>query len=211
MDKKSQIAILIGVVVIVFAALAVGVGVKRILSRRSEATDPKLQVQRQETKAAVEVAPEDQKPTDISEEDEEFLRWVYEKMAEEEEAKAEAEEEDTSQDEPKVAVVEEEVAPAEEQGRTARRFGDWRNIWSDLNLTEEQQEKLREGFRLAMERWQNMTDEEREDEMERMREQGEKWQNMTDEERDEAMSKIREQFEDWLDSDEVELPEFSLD
>jgi len=209
MDKKSQIAILIGVVVLVLGALAVGVGIKRFLSQRSEAIDLKPQVEGNESKPAAEVKAEDEKQTDITEEDEEFLRWVYETMAEEEEA--EAEEEDTSPDEPEVTVVEEEVAPPEQQTQTTRRSGDWRNVWQDLNLTEEQQEKVREGFRLAMEKWQNMTDEEREDEMERMREQGEKWQNMSDEEREEAMETIRGKFEDWLDSDEVELPDFSLD
>ena len=209
MDKKSQIGILIGVVVLVFAALAVGVGIRRFLSQRSEAKDPKPQVQRQETKPAAVVAPEDEKLTDITDEDEEFLRWAYEKMAEEEEAEA-AVEEDVSQ-EPEVAVAEEEGAPLEQQGRRAQGFGGWRNVWADLNLTQEQQERLGEAFRLAMEKWQNMTDEERQDETEKMRDQWETWQNMSEEEREDTMKKMREKFEDWLDSDEVELPDFSLD
>ena len=211
MDKKKQIGILIGVVVLVFGALAVGVGIRRFLSQRSEAKAPKPQVQRQETKPAAVVAPEDEKLTDITDEDEEFLRWAYEKMAEEEEAEPEVKEEDTSQEEPEVAVAEEEVAPPEQQSRTAQSFGGWRNVWADLNLTQEQQERLGEAVRLAMEKWQNMTAEEREDETRRMREQGEKWQNMSEEEREDAMKKIRGQLEDWLDSDEVELPDFSLD
>ncbi len=210
MDKKSQIAILIGVVVVVFAALAVGVGIKRFLSQRSEDHDAELQVQHQETKPAAVVAPEDEKLTDITDEEEEFLRWVHEKMTEEEEAEPEVEE-DVSQEEPAVAVVEEEVAPPEQQSRRAQGFGGWRNVWADLNLTQEQQERIGEGFRLAIEKWQNMTDEERQDETERMREQGEKWQNMSEEEREDAMEKMRGKLEDWLDSDEVELPDFSLD
>ena len=210
MDKKKQIGMLIGVVVLVFAALAVGVGIRRFLSRRSEVRAPKPQVQRQESEPAAVVAAEDEKLTDITDEDEKFLRWVHEKMAEEEEAEAEVEE-DVSHQEPAVAVVEEEVAPPEQQSRKTQGFGGWRNVWADLNLTQEQQERLGEAFRLAMEKWQNMTAEERQDETERMREQGEKWQNMSEEEREDAMKKIRGKLEDWLDSDEVELPDFTLD
>ena len=212
MDKKKQIGMLIGVVVLVFGALAVGVGIKRFLSQRSEVKAPKPQVQRQETKPAAVVAPEDEKLTDITDEDEEFLRWVREKMAEEEEAEPEVKEEDAShQEEPAVAVVEEEVAPPEQQSRTTQSFGGWRNVWADLNLTQEQQERLGEAFRLAMEKWQNMTAEERQYETQRMRDQGETWQNMSEEEREDAMERIRGKFEDWLNSDEVELPDFSLD
>jgi len=210
MDKKSQIGILIGVVVVLLSVLAAGVGIKRFLSQRSEARAPKPQVQRQETKPAAVVAPEEEKQTDITDEDEEFLRWAYEKMAEDEEAEPEVKE-DVSQEEPAVAVVEEEVAPPEQQAQKAQGFGGWRNVWADLNLTQEQQERLGEAIRLAMEKWQNMSAEEREDETRRMREQGEMWQNMSEEEREDAMKKIRGKLEDWLDSDEVELPEFSLD
>lgn len=210
MDKKSQIGILIGVVVLVFGALAVGVSIRRFLSQRSEAKDPKPQVQRQESEPAAVVAAEDEKLTDITDEDEEFLRWVHEKMAEEEEAEPEVEEA-ASPEEPAVAVAEEEVAPPEQQAQRAQGFGGWRNVWADLNLTQEQQERLGEAFRLAMEKWQNMTAEERQDETQRMRDQWETWQNMSEEEREDAMEKIRGKLEDWLDSDEVELPDFSLD
>lgn len=217
MDKKKQIGMLIGVFVVLLGALAAGVGIRRFLSQRSEAKAPKPQVQRRESEPAAVVAPEDEKLTDITDEDEEFLRWVNEKMAEEEEAgpeveEAEAEvEEYVSQKEPAVAVVEEEGAILEQQGRMAQGFGGWRSIWADLNLTEEEQERLREGFRLVMEKWQNMSGEEREAEMERMREQGDRWQNMSDEEREDAMERMRDKFEEWRQSGEVELPEFTLD
>ncbi|MBA7686444.1 hypothetical protein ES703_94891 [subsurface metagenome] len=211
MDKRKQIAILIGVVVSLLAATAVGIVIMSLRSHWSEAIDPKLQVQRQETKPAAEVKAEDENLTNITEEDEEFLRWVYENTAEEEQAEAEVEEDVSQPEEPVAAVVEEEGAPLEQQGRRAQGPGGWRNVWADLNLTQEQQERLGEAMRLAMDKWQNMTDEERQDEMEKMREGWEKWQNMSDEEREDAMEQMREKFEDWLDSDEVELPDFSLD
>jgi len=210
MDKKKQIGMLIGVFVVLLGALAAGVGIRRFLSQRSEAKDPKPQVQRHESEPAAVVAPEDEKLTDITDEDEEFLRWVYEKMAKEEEAEPEVEE-DVSQEEPAVAVVEEEGAILEQQGRMDQGFGGWRSIWADLNLTEEEQERLREGFRLTMEKWQNMSDEEREAEMERMGDQWDRWQNMSDEEREDAMERMRDKFEEWRQSGEVELPEFTLD
>jgi len=211
MDKKKQIVMLFGVVVALLAATAVGIVIMSLQSHWSEAIDPKPQVQRQETKPAAEVKAEDDNLTNITDDDEEFLRWVYEKMVEEEEAETMVEEEDTSHQEPEVAVAEEEVAPPEQQGRMGQQFGGLGSIWADLNLTEEEQERLREGFRLAMEKWQNMSDEERVSEMQRMRDQWETWQNMSDEEREDAMEKMRDKFEDWRQSGEVELPDFSLD
>jgi predicted Fe-S protein YdhL (DUF1289 family) len=44
-----------------------------------------------------------------------------------------------------------------------------------------------------------------------MRDQWETWQNMSDEEKEDAMERMREKFEQWRQSDEVELPEFTLD
>jgi hypothetical protein len=209
MDKNKQIAILFGVVVVLFAATAVGIVIMSLQSHWSDSEGPKLQVARNEPKPVAVAAPEDENLTNMTDDDEAFLRWMQENMAEEEEAEPVAEEEEKP--ETVAAVVEEEAAPLEQRSQRAQRFGSWRNMWGDLNLTEEQQERVREAMRLAMEKWQNMTDEERQDEMEKMREGFEKWQNMSDEEREDAMEEMRGKFEDWLDSDEAEFPDFSLD
>jgi TRAP-type C4-dicarboxylate transport system substrate-binding protein len=92
-----------------------------------------------------------------------------------------------------------------------QRFGDWQNVWADLNLTPEEQARIREGFELARQRWQNMSTEEREAEMARMRDGWQRWQNMSDQERQDAMQRIRQQFEEWRRSGRAELPIPSLD
>ena len=109
------------------------------------------------------------------------------------------------------AVVEEEGATAEQQWQMPQSVGDWRTVWADLNLTEEEQARLREGLRLAWERWQNMSEQERQAEIERLREMGERWENMSEEEKREASQRMRDRFEEWRKSDRVELPELSLD
>ena len=209
MDKKKQIGILFVVVVVLLAATAVGIVIMSLQSYWFEAEGPKPKVEVKESKPATGVTAEDENLTNINDENEAFLWWLYENTAEEEEAEGVVKEE--PKPEPVAAAVKEEVAPIAQQGRGPGGFGDWRNVWAGLNLTQEQQERLGEAMRLAWERWQNMTDEERQDETEKMREGFEKWQNMSDEEREDAMKQMREKFEAWLDSDEVELPDFSLD
>lgn len=101
--------------------------------------------------------------------------------------------------------------PIQERSSMAGRMGDWRQMWSDLNLTEEERARLQEGFRLARERWQNMSEEQRQAEMNRLSAMRERWENMSDEERQAAMERGRQRFEEWRRSDRVELPEMSLD
>jgi hypothetical protein len=90
-------------------------------------------------------------------------------------------------------------------------IGAWRDVWADLNLTDEEQTRLREGFRLVRERWQNMSEEQRQAEIARLREMGARWQRMSESERLEASRRVRERFEQWRRSGEVELPELTLD
>ena len=71
--------------------------------------------------------------------------------------------------------------------------------------------RLREGFRLAMARWQGMSEDERAFETERRRAMRERWETMSDDERKEASQRMRAQFEDWRQSGAVELPDISLD
>lgn len=87
----------------------------------------------------------------------------------------------------------------------------WRQMWADLNLTPEEQARLREGFALAMDRWRNMPEEQRQAEMARFRGMRERWEGMSDEERKGTMQRMRDRFEDWRASGAVELPEITLD
>lgn len=208
MEKKSQVGTLVSVVVVLLAALAVGVGIRKV---RLQQAEPEPPVQGRESKPAVVPPKEDAKPTDMTEQDEEFPRWVGRENAQAEEAPVPVEERSVPPEEPEVAVVQEQPAPLEQPGQMAQGFGDWRSMWGDLNLTEEEQGRLREGFAMAMQRWQNMSEEERQAEAARMRAGLERWQNMSDQERQQAMQRMREQFEEWRRSDRIELPVPFLD
>jgi hypothetical protein len=204
-NGKSRLGILCAVVVLLFAALAVGLGIK--LSRPDRA-DSEPRVEQQQIKPKETRPQEESKPSKLTAEDEEFLQWLQEKMQESEDQ--EEEETETMPDE-EGPVDMAEAEPAEDEVQEPRRFGGWRDVWANLNLTEEEKARLREGIRLAVERWQNMTPEEREAETARLQEMGERWENMSDDERREASERMRDRFEEWRQSDDVELPELSLD
>lgn len=208
MYKKHQLGTLISVVVVLLAALAVGVGIRKIRLNQAE---PKPQVERRESGAAAVGVTKAAKPTNLTEQDEDFLRWMDEETGQPEEAETVVEEQYAPQAEPTVAGVPQEGPLPAQPGQMAQRFGDWRNVWADLNLTQEEQARIREGFELARQRWQTMSAEERQAEMARMRTGWERWQNMSAQEREAAMQRIRQQFEEWRRSGRVELPIPSLD
>jgi len=202
-NGKSKLGILVAVVVMLFAALAVGIGIKLYQPQRAE-MEP--QIEQQQTKPAQARPQEEGNRSEMTPEDEEFLLWLddeIERLEEQEAAEAiVAEEQPDDMTEPE---------PVEEEVQETKSFGGWRDVWADLNLTEEEQARLREGFKLAMQRWQNMSPEEREEETARMKAMGERWENMTEEERKEASERMRDRFEEWRQSGEVELPQLSLD
>ncbi len=213
MEKKSQLGTLVSVVVVLLAALAVGVGIRKVRLQQAE-PEPPVPTRRsagRQPEPAVVRAKEDAKPAAPTEQDEEFLLWMGEETAGAEEAQRPVEEQSVPQEEPQAAVVQEQPAPLEQPGQMAQPFGDWRNMWGDLNLTEEEQARLREGFAMAMQRWQNMSEQDRQAEVARMREGWERWQNMSDQERQQVMQRMREQFEEWRRSGRIELPMPSLD
>ena len=204
-NGKSKLGILGAVVVLLFTALAVGIGIKLYQPHRAE-LEPK--VEKQQAKPA-ETRPQEKeeiKQSEMTAEDEEFLQWLDEEI----ETLEEEEETETilAEEEPEDMPVAE---PVENEVQETRSFGGWREVWADLNLTEEEQARLREGFKLAIQRWQNMSPEEREDETARLRALGERWENMSEEERQEASERMRDRFEEWRQSGDVELPELSLD
>lgn len=204
-NGKSRLGILIAVVVLLCAALAVGIVIKLSQPHRIEVES---QVEEQQTRT-VQTRPQEDESTKQSEmtaEDEEFLQWLDEEIEklEEEEEKETILAEEEPDDMPVAEPVENEV-------QETRSFGGWRDIWANLDLTEEEQARIKEGFRIAIERWMNLSPEEREAEGARLREMGERWENMSDEERQETSERMRDRFEEWRQSDRVELPELSLD
>lgn len=200
---KSKPVIIITLVILLFTALAVGIVIKLSEPQRIE-VEP--QVEKQQAKPKETRPKEESNRSEMTQEDEEFLQWLDEEIArlEEEEAAKAMLVEEKPEDIP--AVVE----PVEET-QESRNFGGWRDVWADLNLTEEEQARLREGFKLAIQRWQNMSPEEREAETARLRAMGERWENMSEEERQEASERMRDRFEQWRQSGDVELPPLSLD
>ena len=188
MKKVSPVVFVAGIVAALLVSLWLGLGIRKVRSWRTE-TEPKVE-SKQQTESIV-------------------AEPVEELIAELEELQIAAVEE-------QYPVVEETVEenseeePVEYEAQKARGFGGWRDVWGDLNLTEEEQARLREGFRLAIERWQNMSPEEREAGAARRREMRERWENISERERREASERMRDQFEEWRRSGRVELPELSL-
>lgn len=202
-NGKSKLGILCAVVVLLFTALALGIVIKLSQPHRAEFES---QVEQQQTELAETRPQEENKLSEMTPEDEEFLQWLEEEIKKSEEQ----EQTETTLDEEEPDGIP-EAEPVEYKAQETRGFGGWREVWADLNLTEEEKARLREGVRLAVERWQNMTPEEREAETTRLREMGERWENMSEDERREASERMRDRFEEWRESGDVELPELSLD
>ena len=210
MKKADPVAFVAGAVMVLLLALALGMGIRKLrLERVHKRPAARTQTHTVEPKAVI--APE--APPDLSEQDEQFLTWLEQEMentATQEEAVAETEHDYAPQ---KTAESIERPTPAAgfQQDQAAQSLGGWREVWADLNLTQEEQARLREGWRLAVARWQNMSEEERQAQGERMRTSWERWQNMSDEEKQEASRELRRRFEDWRQSGSIELPDMILD
>lgn len=199
MKKTSSVVWAAGAVVVLVAALGLGLGIKKIRLWRSEAASkPEVKP------AAKQIESETAAPAAVVEAVEEEPVVVVEEAAEEVEAEAE----EIAEEEPNEVGESESVASEAPMGGG---FGGWRGIWADLNLTEEEMGRLRQGFALAMQKWQNMSEEEREAEMGRLRGMRARWENMSEEEREGTMQRMRGRFEEWRESGQVELPEISLD
>jgi hypothetical protein len=101
-----------------------------------------------------------------------------------------------AQEEPPPAVVmPEEATPVEPEPirpQIVQGFGGW-----NLNLTEEEQARLREGFMTMFQRFQNMSEEERQAQMTRFNAMRERFENMSDQERQQAMGRVQQQIEQW--------------
>jgi hypothetical protein len=204
-NGKSRLGILCLVVVLLFVALAVGIGIK--LSQPHQA-EVESKVEQQQTKPVQTRSQKDEEiePSEMTAEDEEFLLWLddeIERLEDEEDTETILAEEEPD-DMP-------EAEPVEDEAQETRGFGGWREVWANLDLTEEEQARLKEGFRIAIGRWMNMSPEEREAEGARLREMGQRWENMSEEERQEVSERMRDRFEEWRQSGDVELPELSLD
>ncbi len=104
------------------------------------------------------------------------------------------------EEEPPAAV---EQTPAEVpqpepvQPPMARRFGGFQQGPWNMNLTEEEQARLREGFMAMVQRFQSLSPEEQQAQMARFNAMRDRFQNMSDEERQQAMGRVQQQFDQW--------------
>ena len=76
-NGKSRLGILVAVVVLLFAALAVGVGIKRTQLHRTEIES---QIEQQQTEPVETRPQEESKLSKMTPEDEEFLQWLDEEI-----------------------------------------------------------------------------------------------------------------------------------
>jgi hypothetical protein len=97
------------------------------------------------------------------------------------------------------------------RNQSTENMPQWQKTWSNLKLTPKEEERLRRGFGLIMQRWQNMSPEERQAETQRLQSMGQRWQAMNDEERNAASQRMRDRFDEWRESGDDVLPELSLD
>ena len=199
MGKASPAVWVIGPVVVLLGSFTLGFGIRAVRLWRAELeskVESKQQTEQIEPQPVLAGA-------DMEEPQGEAVEQEY-VIVEEPLPQLDAEPREQPEEEPDAETV-------EYQPQKAGGFGGWREVWANLNLTEEEKARLREGLRLAWEKWQNMSAEEREAETSRLREMGERWENMSDEEKREASQRMRDRFEEWRESDRVELPELSLD
>jgi hypothetical protein len=114
-NGKSRIGIPVAVVVLLFTALAVGIGIKMSQPHRAE-FEP--QAEKQETKPAKTRSQEEIKLSEMTAEDEEFVQWLDEeikRLEEEEETEAMGEEEQmyVSQEQAEVSSLKDSMTWAE--------------------------------------------------------------------------------------------------
>jgi hypothetical protein len=188
-----------GAIVVLVAALGLGLGIRKIRQWRAESEAQQLvkpAAKQDESKAKMGAAP-------------------LVEAAEEEHVASAGLAEQTQADAAETAAKDVNATAKTDsvQERLAMGGGpmNWRQMWADLNLTEEETARLRAGFQLARERWQNMSEDERQAEIGRLNGMRIRWDNMSEEERSQAMQRGRERFEDWRRSGQVELPEITLD
>jgi len=200
-EKANRAVWSAGAVVVLVAALGLGFGIRKMRMWRAESNRRVAAEIQAKPAAAEKVGTEPIK--EVAEVVEEEVVVVAEPN-EPVEVEAEQVTKGDSGDAP-------EPEPMQGRGMMGQGGERWRQMWADLNLTPEEQARLREGFALAMERWRSMSEEERQAEMARFRGMREQWESMSDEEREGAMGRMRDRFEDWRASGAVELPELTLD
>jgi hypothetical protein len=192
--NKNTTTTVIWIALVLASAAGLGYGIKQIrwtLAIRKNLSESKPEVQVVESEPEIEIVPEPE--VEVVEID---TTSVEEPVWEEPE------------DEPQPEVAAE---PQRQPWRMGQNSGAVQQFFDDLNLNEEEQARLREGFELMRRRFENMSNEDRMAEFAQMAETGERWQNMSDQEREGVTQRMRERYEVWRQSDSIEIPRLTLD
>jgi hypothetical protein len=197
MNNKNTRTTLIWAAVVLIAATGLGYGIRRIRwsLAAGKAPESKPQIQVVDSEPEVEVVPEPEPEPDVEIVEAE-MPVVEEPVYQEPE------------DEPEPEVAAEPQRQRWQMGQNANLI---RKFFEDLNLNEQEQARLREGFELMRRQFENMSDEERWDQFAQMAEMGRRWEAMSDQEREGVTRRMRERYEVWRHSDSIELPQFTLD
>ncbi len=207
MAKKTQMPSVVNVIMVLLVVGAVVWGVVKIRSQRTQTDSDTEEVDRGESEGAVAGTPDEKSEAGVVEEAQAARGNIAEAdEGQEADRLARAPVDEADRDEGETSAVGSVGQPK----RSAQGFS-WRQIWADLNLTPEEQARLREGFGLAMQKWQNMSEEERQAETARMQAMRARWEGMSEDEQRETMGRMRGRFEEWRQSGSIELPELSLD
>ena len=196
MKNKNTTVTLIWAAVVLVAATGLGYGIRQIrwtLAINKNLSESKPEVKVVESEPEVEIVLEPEPEVEIVEAEETFVEepvW----------------EEPEEQPEPVVAAE-----PQSRPWQMGQNSNPVQKFFADLNLNEEEQARLREGFELMRRRFENMSDEERWAQFAQMAEMGRRWEAMSEQEREAVTQRMRERYEVWRRSDSIEPPELTLD
>ncbi len=208
MDRSVRTGILVIGVLAVAAVFVAAFGMDWLFPQSKPTPPPPAPEPVVETKPVEPV-----KTNELTKEDEEFLQWFLDNPPQKPE--------ELAFQTPRVPIPEIPRQGANlnnimgmfggGMGATEGQRPQWQNIWSDLNLTEDEQVRLRNGFQKIMARWMTMTEEERLAERVRLQEMGQRFQAMSEEEKNAASQRMKDRFDQWRQSGSEDLPELSLD
>lgn len=198
MKDKNTTVMLIWAAVVLVAATGLGYGIREIrwsLAIRRNLSESTSEVQVADSEPEVEIVRQPEPQPEVQ-------------MVETEEIVAEEPVWEEPEEEPQPEVAAE---PQRQPWRMGQNAGLIRKFFEDLNLNEEEQARLREGFELMRRQFEQMSDEERWTQFAQMAEMGQRWQNMSEQERQGVTQRMRDRYEEWRHSDSIELPQFTLD
>jgi len=222
-DMKNRFTIQIGIFVLIFAIVSIGLGIKAFWGQRTAAETQEI-VLDTEFRAAVK---KEAKPSRGVE----FVQWMVTEAAKARATAAdedhsgtegeEAEEVDDAEDKKEEAITAEEAPEAdaaegnepagEPAEQTATETKNWRTVWADLNLTDEEKDRLQQGVMQLIQKWQAMSAEEQQAERARWQDMRSRFEAMSEAEKLEVSQRLRKRFEEWRQSGRIELPELTLD